>query len=159
MKTAKSLVLSKTDFISYRECAKNVWVKWHKPEIYNSFEISDFEKSLGEMGNEVEKLARGMFPNGYLVEKRSVGAQKLTSKLIAEKTPIIFQAVFETDKYLAATDVLKWNEKAHAYDLYEIKMSSTEEEDTDGKIKKNKKRKYNLNMISHFKQMLPQKVV
>jgi len=70
-----------------------------------------------------------MFPTGYLIERRSEGALELTKKLIAEKTPVIFQAVFATDKYLAATDVLKWNDKAQKYDIYEIKMSSTEEED------------------------------
>ena len=120
--------LTKTDFILYRECAKNVWVKWHMPEEYKKFPISEFEESLGVMGNEVEKLARGMFPDGYLVEKRSEGAQELTKKLMLVHTPIIFQAVFSTDKYLAATDVLKWNKEAKAYDLYEIKMSSTEGE-------------------------------
>jgi len=135
-----SQTLSKTDFISFRECAKNVWIKWHKPEIYKGFELSDFEKSLVEMGNDVEILARGMFPNGYLVEKRGAGAQKLTKKLIEERMPVIFQAVFETDKFLAATDVLKWNSDTETYDLYEIKMSSTEEEDADGKMKKNKKK-------------------
>ena len=35
--------------------------------------MSDFEKSLAVMGNEVEELARGMFPNGYLIERRSEG--------------------------------------------------------------------------------------
>lgn len=25
-------LLTKTDFILYRECSHNVWVKWHKPE-------------------------------------------------------------------------------------------------------------------------------
>ena len=60
--------LTKTDFILYRECAKNVWVKWHRREEYNKFEISAFEKSLGIMGNEVEELARNLFSNGYLVE-------------------------------------------------------------------------------------------
>ena len=121
--------LTKTDFILYKECQKNVWIKWHKPEEYKKFEISEFEKALGVMGNEVEKLARGMFPDGYLVEKRSAGAQELTRVLMSEHTPVIFQAVFSTDKYLAATDVIKWNPEAKAYDLYEIKMSSTEGED------------------------------
>ncbi|MEI6057562.1 MAG: DUF2779 domain-containing protein [bacterium] len=134
--------LTKTDFISYKECHHNVWVKWHKPEVYNQFEVSEFEKSLGEMGNEVEKLARGMFPNGYLVEKRSEGAQELTKQCLAKKTPVIFQAVFAVEKYLAATDVLKWNEAANAYDLYEIKMSSTEDDDDDdGKPAKVNKKK------------------
>src|ERR1035437_4207048 len=131
--------LTKTDFILYKECPKNVWIKWHKPEEYKKFEISEFEKALGVMGNEVEKLARGMFPNGYLVEKRSAGAQELTHKLMSEHTPVIFQAVFSTDKYLAATDVIKWNPEAKTYDLYEIKMSSTEGEggsDEEGKVDK-----------------------
>src|SRR3989338_10929274 len=124
-----SKLLTKTDFILYKECPNNVWVKRHKPEEYAKFEVSEFEKSLAVMGNEVEKLARGMFPAGYLVERRSEGAQELTQKLIAERTPVIFQAVFATDKYLAATDVLKWNDSSQKYDIYEIKMSSTEEDD------------------------------
>ncbi len=143
MKSGQKL-LTKTDFISYKECPNNVWIKWHKPEEYAKFPISEFEQSLGEMGNEVEELARDMFPNGYLIERRSEGAQELTKKLMGEHTPIIYQAVFSTDKYLAATDVIHWNEKAGAYDLYEIKMSSTEGEDemtSDGTPPKvNKKR-------------------
>ncbi|MFH1455028.1 MAG: DUF2779 domain-containing protein [bacterium] len=147
-------LLTKTDFISYKECPNNVWIKWNKPEEYAKFPISEFEQSLAEMGNEVEELARGMFPDGYLIEKRSEGAQELTKKLMLVYTPIIFQAVFSTDQYLAATDVLKWNPEAKAYDLYEIKMSSAEGEDEEsddlpapslsrqagGKPKVNKKR-------------------
>jgi hypothetical protein len=124
-------LLTKTDFILYRDCAKNVWVKCHKPEEYAKFEISAFEKALGVMGNEVEELARSLFPDGYLIERRSDGAQELTKKLISEHHPVIYQAVFSTDEYLAATDVLKWNDKANAYDIYEIKMSSTDDEDEE----------------------------
>jgi len=122
------MLISKSDYILWRECPNNVWIKKHLPQEYAKFEVSEFEQSLAEMGNEVEKLARGMFPAGYLVEKRSAGAQELTKKLILEHHPVIFQAVFSTEKYLAATDILQWNEKAKAYDIYEIKMSTTEEE-------------------------------
>jgi hypothetical protein len=149
-------LLSKTDFISYRECPNNVWVKIHESEEYAKFKISDFEKSLGVMGNEVERLARGMFPNGILVEGRGSEAQDLTKKLISEKTPIIFQAVCATDKYLAATDILVWNESANAYDICEIKMSSAfevkqeemsdsdddEEEEKPKKVNKKKELQY-----------------
>ena len=135
-------LLTKTDFILYKECPNNVWVKRHKPDEYAKFEVSEFEKSLAEMGIEVEELARGMFPAGYLVERRSEGAKELTQKLIADRTPVIFQAIFATDKYLAAADVLKWNDSAQKYDIYEIKMSSTEEDDgEEGEPKRvNKKR-------------------
>jgi hypothetical protein len=133
--------ISKTDYILWRECPNNVWVKKHLPKEYAKFEVSEFEQSLAEMGNDVEALARGMFPNGYLVEKRSEGAQELTQKLINEHHSVIFQAVFSTDKYLAATDVLQWNEKVKAYDLYEIKMSTTEEEADDGAVEESGKEK------------------
>ena len=36
--------LTKTDFILYKECTKNVWLKWHMPDEYKKFELSDFEK-------------------------------------------------------------------------------------------------------------------
>jgi len=139
--------LTKTDFISFKECSKNVWIKWHRPEDYAKFPVSEFEKALGEMGNEVEEVARNLFPDGFLIGKRSEGAQKLTAELMAQKKPIIFQAVFSTDKFLAATDVLKWNKEANAYDLYEIKMSSTEGENgggenTAGKIDRKKETQY-----------------
>ncbi len=133
-------LLTKTDFILYRDCPNNVWVKIHKPEEYAKFPISEFEKSLGVMGNEVEELARELFVGGVMVEGRGAEAQERTEQLIAEKTPVIFQAVCATDQYLAAGDVLVWNTEAGLYDLYEIKMSSTKEENDDeaeeGKPKK-----------------------
>ncbi len=138
-----SIKLSKTDFILYKECPNNVWVKQHKPEEYKKFEPSEFEKSLAVMGNEVEELARGMFPKGYLIERRSEGAQELTQKLIAERTPIIFQAAFGTDKYFAATDILKWNDSAQKYDIYEIKMSSTDEDDDGSETETDKPKRIN----------------
>lgn len=137
-----SKLLTKSDFILYKDCAKNVWIKWHKPEEYNKFGVSEFEKALGVMGNDVEELARGIFPNGYLIEKRSAGAQELTKKLISEHHPVIYQAVFSTDEYLAATDILVWNVGAGAYDIYEIKMSSTDDEDEE-EIEDDKPRKVN----------------
>jgi hypothetical protein len=126
------MTISKSDFIMWRECPHNTWVKKNRWDIYNKFEISEFEKSLGEIGNEVELVARKMFPDGYLIEKRSEGAQELTQKLLAEKTPTIFQAVFANEKFMAASDVLKWNEEKGAYDIYEIKMSSASSGDEEG---------------------------
>ena len=37
-------ILSKTDYILFRECPKNVWHKIHQPDIYYKSELSDFEK-------------------------------------------------------------------------------------------------------------------
>lgn len=139
--------LTKTDFISYKECEKNVWIKWHKPEEYKKFPVSEFEQALGLVGEDVEKEARKLFPGGILIPDRSEKSVELTKELISKHTPVIFQAVFTTNKFLAATDVLQWNDKANTYDIYEIKMSSTGEEGSENEkfdSKKEKQYEYDL---------------
>jgi hypothetical protein len=54
--------LSKTDFLVYRDCAHNAWLKIHKPEVYGETPPSVFDQSIMETGNEVDKLARDLFP-------------------------------------------------------------------------------------------------
>jgi len=74
------ITISKTDYILFRECPKNVWYKIHKPDIYFQSELSDFEKSIIETGNEVELVARKLFPTGILIERRDVKGQEATSQ-------------------------------------------------------------------------------
>ena len=90
--------LSKTDYILWRECPKNTWVKIHKPEIFFAAELSDFEKQIIETGNEVDELARKIFPNGE------------------------FQRKFEADSFLAITDVFM--EKKDGAHVYEVKATN-----------------------------------
>lgn len=121
-------------------------MKWHRPADYAKFPLSEFELSLMQSGNDVEEVARVMFPGGYLIEKRSAGARELTEKLMAERHPVIFQAVFRTDDFLSAADVIAWNKEAGMYDLYEVKMSSAEEADDESedepKIDKKKEERF-----------------
>lgn len=118
------ITLSKTDYILFRECPKNVWYKIHKPDIYFQSELSDFERHIIETGNEVELVARKTFPDGVLIEGRDEVAQKLTQEYIAKKHPVLFQPVFLKDNFLAAVDVLKFNKEINRYDIYEIKASN-----------------------------------
>lgn len=135
--------MSKTDFLSYLECKKNVWVKWHKKDVYDSFPVSAFEQALGEMGNNVEEVARSLFPNGVFVSGRGEDAQEITRKLIHEKCEIIFQPVFTTEKYLAACDILKYNKDSAYYDIYEVKMSSvSSDEESENQDNKKNDEKY-----------------
>lgn len=122
--------LSKTDYILYRDCEKNAWVKIHKPEIYNTHELSQFEKTIIETGNEIDELARKLFPNGILVPNRTDIAY--TKSLVDKKTEVIYQPVFETEKYKMACDILVWNDKVKKYDLFEVKASNSGE---DKKVK------------------------
>ncbi len=118
-----SPTISKTDYILFRECAKNTWLKIHKPEIFYASELSDFEKSIIETGNEVELVARQLFPSGVLIEGRGEEAQIITQNELLRKTPLLFQPVFIKNGFLAALDVLEHKENDEYY-LYEIKATT-----------------------------------
>lgn len=119
------LTLSKTDYIEYRECKKNAWIKIHKPDVYAQFPPSEFDKLIMEAGGEVEEIARKLFPSGILIEGRDSKAQGLTLKYLQEKQPVLFQPVFEKDGFIAAIDVLEHNPDTNKYSLYEIKSTNS----------------------------------
>ena len=117
--------LTKTDFLIYKDCEKNAWLKVHKPDIYFSKPLSAFDQGTIETGNEVDILARDLFLNGFLLADRNDTEE--TKKLIKSKTPVIYQPVFETDLYKVICDILVWNKDTKLYDLYEVKASNSGE--------------------------------
>jgi hypothetical protein len=95
-------VLTKTNYIIWRDCKKNAWLKVHKPDIYFANELSDFEKQIIETGNEVDLLARELLPTGE------------------------FQKKFEINGYMAITDILhpSTNSGQVASNIYEVKATN-----------------------------------
>jgi hypothetical protein len=98
----------------------------HKPEVYYKYPLSSFEQNIIDTGNEIDMLARDLFPNGVTVENRD--DTDLTKKLIDQKTAVIYQPVFLTSKYITACDILVFNNVTDLYDLYEVKSSTATEE-------------------------------
>jgi len=125
------MILTKTDFLISKGCNKNAWLKVHKPDIYHTKELSAFELNIIDTGNEIDALARELFPGGVLVEDRHDAS--LTRELIANRNPVIYQPVFITDKYSAIADIIVWNNKNEVYDLYEVKSSTATHEGEGGR--------------------------
>ena len=115
--------VTKTDYILWRECHKNVWYKKYKPEVYNGQKLSEFEKAIIETGNEVELVARQLFPAGILIEGRQEVDQKLTQDLLAKKSSVLFQPIFFKKSFLAAVDFLELNSDG-SYNIYEVKSTT-----------------------------------
>lgn len=126
------MLISKTTFLDYIFCPKNTWLKLHKPELLEKFELSAFEQNLVEQGNEVEAYARNLFPGGIEVVETGERAVEETARFMASKVPAIFQATFIVDGFIARNDALVWNEKDGSWDLYEVKgTNSLKETGTD----------------------------
>ena len=124
--------ISKTNFLDFLFCPKNLWLKLNKPELLEQFTLSDYEQHLADEGNEVESHARKLFLNG--VEVRTYGEEACheTARLITAKTPTIFQATFAVDDFLVRCDVLTLHANTDTWNLYEIKgVSSVHETGND----------------------------
>lgn len=120
------MYLSKTDFREYLQCSKCLWLKKNNADLYIRPTISEFEQKLIDEGYEVELAAREMFDKGTLVEGSNEQAALMTKELIESKTSPIFQATFITETgLLAKTDIIIYNQFADAWNIYEVKSSTS----------------------------------
>jgi len=122
--------IDKTTYLDYLQCPKNAWLKLHKPELYELFELSEFEKSLAVAGQMVESCAGKLFPQGVAIKSFGGKATAVTQELIRQKTPVLFQPTFTFGQFLARSDVLVFDLSGDAWNLYEIKAANSLDENT-----------------------------
>lgn len=120
--------ISKTDYMLWRRCATNAWLRLHRPDIYYATDLTEFERSIIDAGIQVEGAARALFSGGTLIAGSHSEAQQKTAELLTAKSGTLFQPVFEKDGLLAAIDVLQFDDAEGQCSIYEIK-SSTQLED------------------------------
>ncbi len=128
-----SNLISKTDYLVWKDCPHNAWMKKWKPEIYNALPPSEFDQHLIDTGSMVEEEARKLYSGGIPIEGRDEGAVNKTRDLLEKKTATIYQASFSDDKLFAAVDILKQGKDGELY-IYEVKASNSsrlEEGDKD----------------------------
>jgi hypothetical protein len=122
------LPISKTTFLQFQICPKDTWLRLHKPELVQSFTLTEFEKHLLEQGNEVEEQARRLFSDAVLVTATGDEACEETRRLMAGNTNAIFQATFLADGFFAKCDVFKRGATPGSWDVFEIKGTNSKKE-------------------------------
>jgi hypothetical protein len=116
--------ITKTNYLEYTFCKKNLWLKKHKPELFENVELSEFEKKIIEEGNAADEAARNLFPNGKLVEIVGTNGISVTEKILATKPSTIFQAAFLNDEFFVQADILNFNDALGGWGLYEVKATN-----------------------------------
>lgn len=124
--------ISKTTFLSFLECPRNVWLQLHRPDEVGKCVPSDFELHLMEQGNEVEAEARKLFPGAVQITSTGDDAIEDTRRLMAAKSPTIFQATFLVDGFIAKNDMLSYDVEHDCWNLYEVKGTNSVKEDGAG---------------------------
>jgi hypothetical protein len=119
--------ISKTDYVLWRQCPRNAWLRLHRPDIYEAADLSEFERSIIDAGIEVEVAAHGLFPEAMLMPGSQIEAlQKTAEALVSSCT--LFQPVFKYEGLIAAIDVLKFDATTDQYTIHEIKSSTNIEQ-------------------------------
>lgn len=117
--------ITKTDYLEYTFCRKNLWLKKHKPELFAGLELSTFEKKIIEEGNLADEQARNLFPKGVLISSHGAEAVLETEKFLEKKEEVLFQATFSEDVFFIRADILVYNKKLEGYELYEVKATNS----------------------------------
>ena len=118
------MYITKTDYLEYTFCKKNLWLKKYKPELFDGVELSDFEKKIIKEGNDADEAARNLFPDGVLVEIVGANAVPVTKNIITSKPATIFQGAFLNDEFFVQADILRFNQVLDGWELYEVKATN-----------------------------------
>jgi len=119
--------LSKSKILSYRQCAKKLWLE------VNRRELGEYSKSSEkgfDIGNEVGDVARNIYDpqgSGTLIDPSAYGfraAFKKTAELLEGDKPI-FEAAFSIEGGLALADVMLRLEPDKAWRMIEVKSSTS----------------------------------
>ncbi len=115
-------LISKTAFLKFEQCHKAFY--FYKKHPYLRDKISIDKQLTFKRGHQVGDLAQTLFPGGIDVSKNSKNSAEglaLTTTLIENKTPVIYEATFAFNDALIMVDILCLeNEK---YTAYEVKSS------------------------------------
>ncbi len=117
-----ALYLSKSKYCSAVQCPKMLWLKKHKPEL---FDAGVMNESILETGNEVGDLAMGLFGDFTEVPFGDLGEMiAATARLIEEGVQVLAEASFSYESLFCSVDILK-NLGGKAVELYEVKSSTS----------------------------------
>lgn len=118
------MLITKTDYLEYTFCRKNLWLRKHKPELFEDVEFSDFEKKIIEDGNLAESACRKLYPEGVLIESSSKQAVEETKMEIGKGVQTLFQATFQDDVFFIRADILRYSPELNGWELFEVKATN-----------------------------------
>ena len=129
-------MLSKSNFNHFLQCRKYLWLEKFRPELQE--ETDEQTQHRYDVGNDVDELAQKLFRGGMSAyNPNSFEAERLTRALIEKGYKTIYQptAIAKVKpgdtkpRLLARADIIKYNTKAQAWDIYEVKSGNSYDKD------------------------------
>ena len=113
--------LSKSRLQAFRQCPRRLWLSVHRPDLQ---QVSEQTGQRFQIGFQVGDVARGLYPDGVLIDTPDAGAAlALTRRALAEQPDRpLFEAAFQRDGVLVRADLLL--PESGGYRLREVKAST-----------------------------------
>ena len=107
----------------YMECPMYLWMAKHRPDLIppNTPET----ERIFAMGNEVDDLARELFPRGVEVKGYNRAGWQNTQKAMEGPTKIFYQPTVVAGPLSCRADILTKSKKGNGWDLNEVKMATS----------------------------------
>jgi hypothetical protein len=106
-------------------CLKCIYLTVHQPEL--EAPISPETQALFDQGNEVGTKSREFYHGGTLVDNKPwdfAGSLTKTRELLANGTPIIYEAAFEYMGCYARADIIQYSPDTKRWRIFEVKSST-----------------------------------
>lgn len=118
--------LSKSRLLSYRQCAKRLWLETYWPELRE--QSPDAERRFAD-GNKVGEMARRLYGPGWLIEPEGglpAALAETRQRVSHPYASTLFEATFDDHGLLVRADVLR--PVCGGYQLIEVKSSTAAKE-------------------------------
>lgn len=112
-------MLTKSDYIRYRQCKKYLWLNKKRKDLLP--EVSAAKQAIFDQGYEVEKYAQSLFGEGKTTSNDVFKAEKETKEFIRDGTKVLFQATAIADQLLVRADIFQYDAATNCWDIYEVK--------------------------------------
>lgn len=129
MTNSKSIVLSKSKIIAFRQCPKRLWLEVNKPELAK---VSESTQASFDVGHRVGEIARSIYDpkkSGIMIDIQKEGfSQALArSQTLTNADVPIFEAGFSGNGLLAFADVMLPLEQngQRVWKMVEVKSSTS----------------------------------
>ncbi|MFH1667857.1 MAG: DUF2779 domain-containing protein [Candidatus Komeilibacteria bacterium] len=113
--------------MNYIECPMFLWMLKNRPDLLpaNSPEL----EHLFLMGNEVDQLAKELFPGGVGIKGYNQEGWSNTQKTMKDGSKILFQPTVVVNPLTCRSDILTKSLKEDEWDINEVKMSTKVKDD------------------------------
>ncbi|MBU2523596.1 DUF2779 domain-containing protein [Patescibacteria group bacterium] len=115
-------MLTKTDYKNYLECPMWLWLAKYRPELLPEITL-DLQRRF-DTGNQVDALAKELFPGGIEIEGYNKEGWENTQKAIKSGATILFQPTVIAGELSCRADILTKN-KDGSWDINEVKMATS----------------------------------